>query len=287
VTVEELEERSLKVADIPAALKLSAEPGWNQVADDWRLMIEHGDAFGFTTPGGQLVASGLTVVFQGPFGWISMILVTAQYRRRGLATRLMQLCVNALESRGQTPALVASSDGRQVYLGMGFKDVYATTRMFRAGTPAGQPAAPGSPGVRLIASQDLPALAVYDRMAFGADRAYLLEHLRSRAPGFAFVAERAGRITGFILGRDGRTSSQLGPLVAEDAEIALDLLRRALAAVPGPVCIDIADRFTGLRRWLDEHGFMPIVPFTRMCLGRSRPFDDPKRIFAIAGPEFG
>ena len=287
MTDEELEERSLEVADIPAALQLSAEPGWNQVADDWRLMIEHGDAFGFITPGGQLVASGLTVVFQGPFGWISMILVTAQYRRRGLATRLMQLCVNALESRGKTPSLDASLEGRQVYLRMGFKEVYATTRMFRAGTPAEQAAATGSVVIRSIASHDLPALAAYDRIVFGADRAYMLEHLRGRAPEMAFVAERAGRILGFILGRDGRTSSQLGPLVAEDAEIALDLLRRALVAVPGPVCIDIADRFTGLRRWLDEHGFMPIVPFTRMCLGRSKPFDDPQRIFAIAGPEFG
>src|SRR5439155_4210460 len=110
----------------------------------------HGDAFGFRVPTGQLVASGLTVLFQGPFGWISMILVTAQYRRRGLATRLMQLCVNALESRGKTPSLDASLEGRQVYLRMGFKEVYATTRMFRAGTPAEQAAATGSVVIRSI-----------------------------------------------------------------------------------------------------------------------------------------
>ena len=282
-----LQERSLDVADIPAALQLSAEPGWNQVADDWRLMIEHGDAFAIIAPGGRLVASGLAVAFQGPFGWISMILVTAQYRRRGLATRLMQLCMNALKSRDLVAGLDASPDGRQVYLRLGFEDVYGTIRMFRSSAGGQRPAIGGQESIRPMTGEDLGAVAAYDRAPFGADRAYILEHLRRRAPGLAFIAERDSRIAGFILGRDGRTSTQVGPLVAEDAQTALDLLRHTLAAVPGSVCIDIADHHAGLHSWLDGHGFTPVVPFTRMYLGRRELFDDPERIFAIAGPELG
>jgi GNAT superfamily N-acetyltransferase len=288
VTLEGLHERLLDVGDISAALQLSAEPGWNQVAADWRLMIEHGDAFGFASLDGRLVASGLTVVFGGPFAWISMILVTAAYRRRGLATGLMQRCMDALERRGLTAALDASPEGRQVYLRLGFKDVYATTRMFSSGGMADRPATTGPAlHIRSMSSPDLPALAAYDRAPFGADRAYMLDHLRSRLPPSALVAVRSGRIAGFILGRDGRACIQLGPLVADDLGTAIGLLSSALLAVPGPVCVDIADHHAGLRRWLDEHGFVPVVPFTRMLFGRSEPFDDPQRIFAIAGPELG
>jgi GNAT superfamily N-acetyltransferase len=285
---EGLHDKSLNVADIPALLALSTEAGWNQVAADWRLMIEHGDSFGFAAPDGQLVASGLTVLFDGPFAWISMILVTAACRRRGLATGLMQRCMEVLERRGLTPALDASPEGRQVYLQLGFKDVYTTTRLFSPGDIGKRPVATGpTSNIRRMSSRDLPAVAAYDRALFGADRAYMLDHLRSRLPTVALVAERAGRIAGIIFGRDGHACVQLGPLVADDLGIALELLGVALLAVPGPICLDIADHHAGLRRWLDEHGFAPVVPFTRMLHGRSEPFDDPRRIFAIAGPELG
>jgi predicted N-acetyltransferase YhbS len=283
----ELRETPLGVADIPDALALSAEPGWNQVADDWRLMIEHGDAFGLKEAGGRLVASGLTVPFQGPFAWISMILVTVAYRRCGIATRLMRHCMSALEGRGRTPALDASPEGRTVYLRMGFSDVYATTRMFRASGPPEHAEAPGEAFIRAMTREDLPRVAAYDRVPFGADRAYVLEHLCARLPEVALVAERDGEVVGFILGRNGRTCAQLGPLVAEDPDAALDLLRGALAAVSGPICLDIADHHTSLRRWLDDQGFVPVVPFTRMYLGRDQPYDDPHRIYVIAGPELG
>src|SRR5688572_19846442 len=42
----DLMQRRITPADIPAAARLSAEPGWNQVPADWQLMIEHGDSFG-------------------------------------------------------------------------------------------------------------------------------------------------------------------------------------------------------------------------------------------------
>ena len=49
---------TLDTGRIPEALLLSAEPGWNQVAADWRLMIENGDSFGVSTEAGRLIASG-------------------------------------------------------------------------------------------------------------------------------------------------------------------------------------------------------------------------------------
>ena len=107
-----------------AALRLSREPGWNQVAADWRLMLKVGDSFGLATNENRLVASGLTVPFHSQFGWISMILVTAPFRRRGLATYLMSRCIGALRARGLVPALDATPEGRAVYRLLGFRDVY-------------------------------------------------------------------------------------------------------------------------------------------------------------------
>jgi hypothetical protein len=283
----ELTQRRLTLADVPAAVRLSAEPGWNQVPADWQLMIEHGDSFGRFTKDGRLVASGLTVPFSGRFGWISMILVTAEFRRRGLATQSMRSCIDALMGKGIVPALDATPDGRQVYLPLGFQDVYTITRFF-----AGKPAALDAPDsaartVRPMQEGDLAAVSAYDAEPFGADRAYLLRHLQRRLPAGAHVAEGRNGIRGFVLGRDGRASTQIGPLVAADAATAIALLNAALAGITGPACIDLSDAHQAVIGAVTRAGFAPQFPFIRMIHGRSQPFDDPQRIVAIAGPELG
>ena len=283
----ELAQRRLTVADIPAAVRLSAEPGWNQVPADWQLMIEHGESFGRFTKDGRLVASGLTVPFSGRFGWISMILVTAEFRRRGLATQSMRNCIDALMGKGIVPALDATPDGRQVYLPLGFRDVYRITRYFAQRPEALSAPAASAQTVRPMHEADLAAVSAYDTEPFGADRAYMLRHLHGRLPASAHVADGEGGIQGYVLGRDGRASTQIGPLVAEDAATAIALLRAALARVAGPVCIDLGDAHEAVIEAVTRAGFAPQFPFIRMIHGRSKPFDDPLRIVAIAGPELG
>ena len=113
---------------IAGGLLLSAEAGWNQIADDWRFMLGSGAGFGFADDSDRLVASGLTVDFSD-YAWISMILVTQAWRRQGLATRLMERCIDALEARRLVPALDASPAGREVYRRIGFRDTATSTRL--------------------------------------------------------------------------------------------------------------------------------------------------------------
>ena len=101
------------------------------------------------------------------------------------------------------------------------------------------------------------------------------------------VAEQQDRIIGYLLGRDGRKFSQLGPLVAADERVATALLAQAIASVPGPLAIDLPDRHMTLSAWLGSLGFKAERPLTRMAYGRSQSFDDCAQLFAIAGPELG
>jgi GNAT superfamily N-acetyltransferase len=267
-------------------VKLSNEPGWNQVEADWELMIGAGDSFGVSTADGDLVASGLTVPFEAHFGWIAMILVTSPWRRQGLATHLMGRCIKALLARDLVPGLDATPDGREVYLPLGFHDVYRLTR-YHAKGPAQWQQAPATPGIRPMTLADEFAIAVYDRPIFGSDRAYVLQHLRARRPAHAFIAEHSGAIAGFVLARNGHNSTQIGPLVANTSAIAHALLQQVLTGLDGPVCIDILDRHEDLRQYLARQGFAPQFPFIRMFHNRRKPFDDPDRVMAIAGPELG
>ena len=53
----------------------------------------------------------------------------------------------------------------------------------------------------------------------------------------------------------------------------------------GLVYIDTLDAQPALNDFLASRNFAVQRGFTRMLVGRSAPFDDPRRTFAIAGPE--
>ena len=107
-------------------------------------------------------------------------------------------------------------------------------RQCGAGMPRRTQPRPATSIVRPIGDADWPALCAMDAAAFGADRGALLPRLRGRLPAAELIAERHGRIAGFLLGRNGRSASQIGPLVAEDDDAA-HALAGARARRPRPV----------------------------------------------------
>lgn len=275
--------RRLTQDNVPAALLLSREAGWNQTSQDWGYMIGHGHSIGLFDDAGNVAATALTLPQKGAaLGWVSMVLVTRAWQRHGLATRLLETCVESLLADGRTPGLDATEAGRPVYLPLGFQDVYPVTRMERgSGTNMGIATADN---VRTLRSCDLGDLLAGDRTASGCDRMALLSHLHARAPHLAWRHDSGA---GHCLGRDGSDATQIGPVVAGNGQAAIDLAGAALSQITGPVFIDVPDHHETMMRWLSSIGFQPQRRFVRMLYGRSRPFDDPAKIYAIAGPELG
>lgn len=281
-----LAEVHLAEEHIPGCVELVDEARWNQTADDWRTMLLLGEGFGLADPRGRLVATSLALPFEsGGFGWISMVLVTESHRRRGLATRLMASATEALESRRLVAVLDATPAGREVYRALGFQDTWGIDRM-QCLAPPRLPAAPPV-AVRPMTDADWEAVCALDKQAFRADRRELIAALRARLPQAALVAEKGGRIAGFLLGRDGRLANDLGPCVADSEKTAVALLASALTAVSAPVFLDMPAQHAAVGEWLRSAGFTLQRPYTRMLLNRREPFNDVARLFAIAGPELG
>ncbi len=281
--IDNLNWRALAPHDIDGAVALNAEAGWNQTAADWQFMLEGGEGTGVSAQ--ALVATSMLLPYGGRFAWIAMILVTAHWQRRGLASNLMRRCIARAEALNLVPGLDATEAGRPVYLPLGFQDIYPLTRW--QADPADVTHANLGAGVRPMLAGDLGAVAAWDAGIFGAPRGDLLAHLHCRCPGRAFLLQRGGEIQGFVLARDGRLAAQIGPLSANSADGAVALLHAALAARRGPVFLDAADHHAGLTLWLGEAGFSKQRGYMRMLLGARAPIDDPERVFIIAGPELG
>ncbi|MDH3233122.1 MAG: GNAT family N-acetyltransferase [Alphaproteobacteria bacterium] len=271
-----------------AGFALSSRIGWNQALPDWDYMLAAGEGVGLTASDEALIATAMALPYGG-FAWICMVLVDPEYRRRGLATRLMDAVVARQVAAGCVPGLDATPDGREVYRRIGFRDHYGLGR-YRAeqtDAAASSPSAQSEATIRPLEEGDLPALAAMDRGVFGGDRSQLLGHLLNRVPGVPHGAWRGGELAGYVLAREGREAHQVGPLVAEDPAVAMALARAALSRIEGPVYLDAPDAQGAFVAWLEASGFAQQRPFFRMYQNHDGGFDDPGRLFAIAGPELG
>lgn len=274
---DELRIVDLRPRDAEAGMALSIEAGWNQTGDDWLHYIANGRAVGVRNDEGRLVASAAALPYDGPFGFIGMVLVTQDFRRRGLATRLVDRCISELHARALTPVLDATAAGAEVYRKQGFLPQFGFDRW--EGTVQGPPKDPPTEPAAALGR-----LAKLDAKAFGVSRASLMGDFLGREGSRAMISAEGD---GFAIIRRGRRALQAGPVVAVSEAHALGLLERLFARARGAVFIDVLSAWDGVSRWLADRGFVIQRSFTRMALGRNEPFGAPQNLFAVAGPEFG
>ena len=299
VLSEALAKVTLSLADVPGGLALSDAAGWNQTGDDWRVFVRHGRTIGYRNSEGRLVATAAALPYPGGMGWISMVLVAQDSRHHGLATRLLDECVKFLQRMSAVPVLDATPAGAPVYRRIGFAACFDLARWEGTALPtvapvpdAGRVSDAGRPAdsvdladsVRPADADDLENMAALDTAANGTDRRFLLADFLARDASRAWIA-RDG--SGFVIARQGRRATQVGPLVAADAASALLLLAAALRGASGRVFLDVPERWTSLASWLVRHGFVRQRPFVRMALGRVAGTLASDRMFVLAGPEFG
>src|SRR6202163_11151 len=153
--------------DARAGLALSTEAHWNQNEADWRFFLSQGTVFGVRDNDGHLVASAALLPYSSGNAWISMVLVTQSWRRRGLATRLVDACLAAAAGQGLTTWLDATPAGATVYGPLGFKPTLQLRRLrldHAISTKAEAPPSLSACGIDEFSSQDRRAMG-FDRSA--------------------------------------------------------------------------------------------------------------------------
>jgi len=272
---------TLGPGDAAGALALSDAAGWNQTADDWRVFLKYGRVEGVHDHTGRLVASAAALPYGDDQGWISMVLVDAAWRHRGLATELLSRCVDCLRAQNLTPVLDATPAGEPVYRRLGFATGLAFER-WQAELPTGACATPAN--ARVMVGAEVDVVVALDRAANRIDRRYLIEAFLARPGTRGWMTHDR---SGFIICREGRRAVQIGPLIAADAAAAVALLDAALSNLRGPVFLDAVTHHEALLAALIMRRFTRQRPFVRMALGDATAQHGGAHQFLVAGPEFG
>jgi ribosomal protein S18 acetylase RimI-like enzyme len=282
---DELEIRLLTETHISVGLRLSKLAGWNQTESDWRRLLKHDPQGGFIAClNNHVVGTTTSTAYGTDLAWIGMVLVDPDFRRRGIATRLMQATLGRLRSRGEkTIKLDATPAGQPVYAALGFADETRIERWAGSGRPNRKA------DCKVWSRQVKPKVLALDRAAFGAERSTLLDSLIAEslvAP--LTISAPDGELRGFALARPGTVACYVGPIVATDQNAATSLLDGMLDQLDGrDVLIDINAGFEVGAQVMAARGFVKQRDFTRMRFGLESKAGTSELIFAIAGPEVG
>jgi ribosomal protein S18 acetylase RimI-like enzyme len=274
--------RAMTAADMPLALRLQQQAGWNQTEADWLRLLE-------LQPDGCFVAeldgrpAGTTIAcVLGPVAWVAMVLVDSALRRRGVATALLIHALEFLDERGlATVRLDATPLGQPLYEKLGF-DVQFTLSRYTGPAPAVEPTS----SVRPATAAELDLVAELDRDVTGTPRRRLLERLLRDCPDDFRVVEDEGRLLGYAVARPGKMAVQIGPCVSVP-EAAPLLLADAWRRYAGQyVYVDIPAVNKPAARLAESRGLTVQRHLTRMCRGvpvRERV----DHLWASSGPELG
>lgn len=266
--------RKLTTADVPGAMALSTEAGWNQTADDWRMLIE-------LSPQGCLaieidgeIASTATLTCYGTrLAWVGMVLTRIKRRGRGYAMRLLKESLRVADELGiDSVKLDATNLGQPLYEKLGFRAEQPVERWWRAGHENVSTKSEREPVG--------PNWQAADVHAFGVDRRALLEKLSRRNAPLTIGQS-------YLLARAGREISYLGPSVCESPLIAGKLIERVLQSPnPGGWFWDLMVDNKPAVSLAQDLGFAPKRHLLRMVRGKDVRGNE-GAVYALAGFELG
>jgi len=267
--------RLLRPDDLPGAMELSRLAGWNQTIDDWHMLLRLEPQGCFVIELDNLIVATTTLLCYGTtLAWIGMVLTRPEYRRRGLARRLMEKALECASARKiGSVKLDATADGQPLYEKLGFKTEQIIQRWFLDVTPqnaSGKTPAPTS----------TPLPLEMDAHAFGADRSALFQELVTRnRPHTSSDA--------FSFSRSGSRCNYLGPCVAKDPSSARGVIEETLRVWPPSSWYwDLLNTNKAALDLAAALSFAPQRRLERMAIG-DRLVKNDQMVYAIAGFELG
>jgi GNAT superfamily N-acetyltransferase len=264
----------------------AADEGWNPGMHDARVFWQT-DPEGFIAAelDGELIGGGTIVSYHREFGFMGLFIVRPEYRGRGLGTQLWHARVRLLQSRLR-PGASIGMDGvfemQDWYAEGGFEFAHRSIRFEGRGA-----AVVRAPGLVEAAEVPFERLAEYDRRCFPTWREGFLRPWLEQPEALALAAMDGGTVTGYGVIRPCGTGGKIGPLFADDADIAESLYTALAAHLPGePVYLDVPQINAFAMGLARRHEMKKVFGTARMYLG-PRPKLAEHRVYGVTTFELG
>jgi ribosomal protein S18 acetylase RimI-like enzyme len=232
-------------------------------------------------------------------GWIGLLRVDPNFRKRGIGSELMKQAISYLHDTGvKVIKLEAVQNAVNLYRRLGFKEEFDSLR-FRVVVQnlsvmehTFSMNSSERVEIRPMKNKDILSIAELDSLYFRAPRTKVLRTLFQEFPHLCFVADTGNTLIGYVMCRKSTSGTyKIGPWVSDPEEpkvagrLLITCLRKLgennVLALGIPVINEQAISI------LKKFGFQHASTCKRMYLGQIPVKDNPKGIFAIGGSEKG
>jgi ribosomal protein S18 acetylase RimI-like enzyme len=275
--------RAMTRKDVDVAIEWAAAEGWNPGLAD-------ANCFHAADPGGffvgllddEPIATISAVKYGESFAFVGFYIVKPGHRGQGFGLRIWNAALATV--KGRNVGLDGVVDQQGNYRKSGFALAYRNVRY--AG--AGRGRKPTNEGVVPLSSVDIDRIDHYDRAFFREPRTAFLR-CWIQQPGSAAVGILArGRLAGYAVLRACRSGYKIGPLFADNPEVAERLFNALLSTAPAsaPVFLDVPEVNLAALDLVRRHEMTAVFETARMYTGE---FPDPpfERLFGVTSFELG
>ena len=278
--------RKMRRKELDIAVDWAAKEGWNPGLHDAELFWKTDpDGYVAVEKDGEMIGSGSIVSYNGRYGFMGFFIIKPEYRGKGLGTELWFYRRDKLISRLEKGAAIGMDgvfDMQPFYTRGGFAFSHRDLRMESQGVKRDF-----SDKVSEISPDDFGEINLLDAECFGFDREVFLNGWLTIQDSKAMKYVAQGKITGYGVIRHCQTGHKIGPLFAENYEVADELFKALSGSVAGElVYLDIPEINADAKRLAEIYDMKECFGCARMYYG-SAPKLPYKKIFGVTTFELG
>ena len=275
--------RDMREADLPICHEFTQQVKWPHRMSDWQLHFAHGIGSVIEDADGVVAGCILWWDYGEEYASVGLVVVPEHMQGNGLGRTLMDTVMNQTGKRNLQ--LVATAAGKRLYQQCGFIEQGCIYQVQGELTAEVRPV---SSDVELmpISQETLDAVLALDASAFQCSRGALLTTMSECGEGV--VAYANGEPVGYAMIRQSGRGQTIGPVVANDENVAQTLVSQLLMNVSGFVRFDLTENALGLKPWLEALGLAEADKPTLMVKGEFLPGrGSDAKVYSLASQAFG
>ncbi len=267
---------------VQIAIDWAAREGWNPGVHDAALYYQ-ADPNGFFigTLANEPVAVGNAVVYDEKFAFCGLYIVDPKYRGQGFGLALTRARLEYVGARNA--GIDGVLENIPIYQRVGYRLAHQNFRY--QGNALNRTV--DNVAIRPLSQVPFSELEAYDRECFPAPRSKFLRAWINQPDGLSLGYVEDGCLKGYTVRRQCVEGFKIGPLFADNLDVAMVLFQAVQASVPGhPIIIDIPEINPAAQELIRSQPMEQVFATGRMYLKGHPPLADHK-VFGISTYELG
>ncbi|MGH7105462.1 MAG: GNAT family N-acetyltransferase [Acetobacteraceae bacterium] len=269
--------RRIQPEDLAEGLRLTQAESWSYRLEDWSFHFRLGKGWVACDAGGRVLGTAFWWPYGERFATVGLVVVDRHEQGKGIGRKLMNAVME--DAGARSLQLVATRAGMRLYEQCGFREQGAICQHQGVASAATRPLQTGTASLGAVTSADLATIVQWDANVFGTDRTSVLAAVL--ASGEGVLASRHGRLAGYALAREAGRGTTIGPVVAEDETLAIEMVARLLQRRSGIMRLDVPADATVLGGWLESSGIKRVDTAAVMIRGTPLPRRSAARILGL------